>query len=163
MTVLDKTLIDTIATSPLATHLTKDQVAVLADVVRIESFPARVVLAPEGSSDNHLYVVVEGTLNVARQPGTPGEEVLVSLGAGDFAHELGFLDGAVRHAALVAASDVRVLVLERQGLESLLDSYPRVVYGVMCSIIRVVHRIQARLSMQTGELTNYIVKQHGRY
>lgn len=163
MTVLDKTLIETIAASPLASQLTKDQVAVLAGVVRIEAFPARAVLAPEGSSDNHLYVIVDGTLSVARQPGSPEEEVLVTLGPGDFAHELGFLDGTVRHAALVAATDVRVLVLERQGLESLLDKHPRVVYGVMCSIIRVVHRIQARLSMQTGELTNYIVKQHGRY
>jgi hypothetical protein len=33
----------------------------------------------------------------------------------------------------------------------------------MCSIVRAVHRLQTRLSMQAAELTNYIVKQHGRY
>ena len=33
----------------------------------------------------------------------------------------------------------------------------------MRSIIRGVHQIQRRLSMQQAELSNYIYKQHGRY
>ena len=33
----------------------------------------------------------------------------------------------------------------------------------MCIRDSTVHRIQTRLSMQASELTNYIVKQHGRY
>jgi CRP/FNR family cyclic AMP-dependent transcriptional regulator len=37
------------------------------------------------------------------------------------------------------------------------------VYRVMRAIIRVVHQIQRRLSMQQAELSNYIYKQHGRY
>ena len=57
----------------------------------------------------------------------------------------------------------RVLVLEREKLESLIDSHPRILYRVMCAIVRTVHRVQTRLSMQASELTNYIVKQHGRY
>jgi len=57
----------------------------------------------------------------------------------------------------------QVLVLEREWLESLIDSHPRILYGVMCAIVRTVHRVQTRLSMQASELTNYIVKQHGRY
>ena len=33
----------------------------------------------------------------------------------------------------------------------------------MRSIIRTVHLVQRRLSMQATELSNYIFKQHGRY
>jgi hypothetical protein len=29
--------------------------------------------------------------------------------------------------------------------------------------VRAVHHVQTRLSVQASELTNYIVKQHGRY
>ena len=57
----------------------------------------------------------------------------------------------------------RVLVLEREKLESLITTHPMVLYRVMCAIVRTVHRIQTRLSVQASELTNYIVKQHGRY
>ena len=44
-----------------------------------------------------------------------------------------------------------------------LETRPKVVYHVMRAIVRVVHEIQRRLSMQTAELTNYLYKTHGRY
>ena len=53
--------------------------------------------------------------------------------------------------------------LEREKLESLLTARPDIVYKVMRAIIRAVHQVQRRLSMQSVELTNYIYKQHGRY
>jgi hypothetical protein len=37
------------------------------------------------------------------------------------------------------------------------------VYRVMRAIVRTVHEIQRRISMQSVELANYIYKQHGRY
>ena len=107
--------------------------------------------------------MAEGSLSVIKQVGGPEESLLVSLKPGDFAHELGFLDGAQRYASLVAGSAARVLVLERQALESLIETHPLILYRVMCSIVRTVHRVQTRLAVQASELTNYIVKQHGRY
>jgi CRP-like cAMP-binding protein len=136
---------------------------VLAGLVSLESFQPKQVLASEGTSDNRLYVVVEGSLGVVKHRGTPDETLLATLKPGDFAHELGFLDGAQRYASLVALNEVRVLVLERERLESLIDTQPRILYRVMCAIVRTVHRIQTRLSVQATELTNYITKQHGRY
>jgi hypothetical protein len=38
-----------------------------------------------------------------------------------------------------------------------------VLYAVMRAIVRTTHQLQVRLSMQATELTNYVVKQHGRY
>jgi len=52
---------------------------------------------------------------------------------------------------------------QRADLEGLLETQPKVVYHVMRAIVRVVHEIQRRLSMQTAELTNYLYKTHGRY
>ena len=163
MTPPDTALIEALSASRLAQGLQPDQVAVLATVVRLANYRAKDVLGVEGHPDNHLYALVEGSLGVVRHMGTPDETLVATLRAGDFAHELGFLDGVERYASLVAASDVRVLVLEREGLESLVDSHPRVAFGVMRAIVRVVHRAEARMSMQTAELTNYIVKQHDRY
>lgn len=163
VTPVDLPLLEALRASPLAQYLTPEESAVLATVVRSDAFPAQAVLAHEGSSDNHLYVLLSGTLSVVKGVGTAEATVLATLAPGDFAHELGFLDGAERYAALQAATDLHVLVLEREGLESLVDSHPRVVYGVMRAIVRVVHRLQARMAMQASELTNYIVKQHGRY
>jgi len=163
MTTIDPVQYEAVRASRLAEELTPEQTAVLAGLLSLETFHAKQVLAREGSADNRLYVVVDGALGVVKHQGTPDETLIATLNGGDFAHELGFLDGAERYASLVAATESRVLVLEREKLESLIDSHPRILYAVMCAIVRTVHRIQTRLSMQATELTNYIFKQHGRY
>jgi CRP-like cAMP-binding protein len=157
------TLHDAVKASRLAEGLSDEQVKVLSGVLRLQPVQAQQVLAREGDVDNRLYAVVQGSLVIVKHAGTPDETTLVTLGVGDFAHELGFLDGAERYASLIAAAPGQVLVLEREGLESLIDTHPRILYSVMCAIVRTVHRIQTRLSVQASELTNYIVKQHGRY
>ena len=163
MTTVDPALYEAVRTCPLSKELTAEQVGILAALMKLQSYQPGQLLAPEGSTDNHLYVVVEGSLSVLKSAGTPDEALLNTLSVGDFAHELGFLDGAARYASLVAGTAAKVLLLERQQLESLITSDPLVLYRVMGAIVRTVHRIQTRLSMQASELTNYIVKQHGRY
>ncbi len=163
MKPIDPALLDALKNSPLAQDMDADECNVLAGLLTLQSAPAKMVLANEGSTDNRLYVLVSGTLGVVKNLGTSDEMLLMTLHAGDFAHELGFLDGAERYASLIASSDARVLVLEREKLESLIDSHPRVLYRVMCAIVRTVHRVQTRLSMHATELSNYISKQHGRY
>jgi CRP-like cAMP-binding protein len=143
--------------------LSPSQVDLLARALREETFAAGEVLAHEGTVDDRLVVVVHGTLAVIRHPGTPDETLLATLRAGDLAHELGFLDGVPRYASLVARSPAHVLILERRRLESLIETEPRVLYAVMQAIIRSTHSLQTRLSMQASELTNYVVKQRGRY
>ena len=157
------TLTELVGASRLAAGLDAEQTAVLARCVTMRTLRAGEVLAQEGSADNRLYVIVDGSIAVVKAHATPDEEILVKLNAGDFVHELGFLDGAPRYASLVAASDGQVLVLEREALEGLIDTHPRIVYAVMRNIVRAVHDVQKRLAVQASELTNYIVKQHGRY
>jgi CRP-like cAMP-binding protein len=121
------------------------------------------VLVREGAPDEHLYVVVQGRLAVKR-PAELGETTTVTvLTAGDLAGELGFIDGTPRHSSLVASGPTRVLGLTRGTLEREVDAHPRLVWQVLCAILRRVHETQRRLSLQALELSNYVFKQHGRY
>jgi len=163
MTSPEPALYEALRASPLAKELTPEQTAVLAGLVSLESFRPKAVLGREGDTDNHLVVVVEGSLGVVKHLGMQNETLIATLHVGDFAHELGFLDGTERYASLVAMAEARVLILEREKLESLIDTDPQILYRLMCAIVRTVHRVQTRLSMQASELTNYIFKQHGRY
>jgi CRP/FNR family cyclic AMP-dependent transcriptional regulator len=154
---------DAVRMSALGAGLSQQQVEVLAGLVRRETFKTGEVIAREGTVDDRLVIVADGTLEVVRHRGTPDETVLATLCGGDLAHELGFLDGTPRYATLVATSPAHVLMLERARLETLIDSDPRVLYAVMRAIVRTTHQLQVRLSLQAAELTNYVVKQHGRY
>ncbi len=154
---------DALRTSRLGSELSDEQARTLSGIVTFRDLAPGTVLVQEGAADNHLYVIVSGVLGVIRNVGRDDEVTLVSLGAGDLVGELGFIDGSPHYAALVATSPTRVFGLEREKLESLLAVQPEIVYRVMRAIIRTVHQIQRRLSMQSVELANYIYKQHGRY
>lgn len=149
--------------SRLADGLNDEQVAALAGVLQLETCAPGEVLAHEGAIDSRLYVIVDGTLAIVKHLGQSDEETLITLKAGDFVHELGFLDSKERYASLRAATAAHVLVLERERLEALIDSQPRLLYAVMRAILRTGHSVQTRMAVQAAELTNYIVKQHGRY
>ena len=159
----DTTPFDALRSTKLAAELSDDECRVLADLVALRDLKQGETLAREGTVDNHLYVVLRGTLGVIKNAGTDHEVTINTLSVGDFAGELGFMDGTELYASKVALGDTEVLGLEREKLETLLTTHPVIVYRVMRAIIRVVHQIQRRLSMQQVELSNYIYKQHGRY
>ena len=156
-------LFEALSTSKLAVELNDDERRTLARAMILRDLKHGDVLIREGSADDHLYVVASGVLGVVKGVGTDAEVTLNAIRPGDVVGELSFLDGSTRYASLVALSDTRVLGLSRSTLEGMLDSHPKVVYHVMRAIVRVVHEIQRRLSMQTAELTNYLYTTHGRY
>lgn len=149
--------------SKLAAELTEGQLDTLSESVTLRTLAAGEVLVTEGASDNHLYALVSGTLAIVRGAGTAEPVTLFTVAPGDFVGELSFIDATPHYASVVAAGPASVLGLEREKLEALLVEHPQIVYRVMRAIVRTVHQIQRRLSMQSTELTNYIYKQHGRY
>ncbi len=159
----DATALQALKASKLAPELTDAQLATLSDHIAFRELQKDEVLVAEGTSDNHLYVIVAGGLGAIRGAGTADPVTLFAMGAGDFVGELSFIDATPHYASLVALGPTRVFGLEREKLEALLTSHPEIVYRVMRAILRTVHQIQRRLSMQSSELTNYIYKQHGRY
>jgi CRP-like cAMP-binding protein len=156
-------ILEGLSKSKLAVELNDEERRMLARAMSLRDLKQGDVLIQEGSADDHLYVVVSGVLGVVKDAGGDGEVTLNAIRPGSVVGELSFLDGATRYASLVALSDTQVLGLSRADLEGLLETQPRVVYHVMRAIVRVVHEIQRRLSMQTAELTNYLYKTHGRY
>jgi ribosome-associated toxin RatA of RatAB toxin-antitoxin module/CRP-like cAMP-binding protein len=159
----DQPMFDALRPSKLAVELTDEQCRRLAAAMQLRDLKAGEVLVREDDDDHHVNLIVSGKLGVVKGVGTPDAVTLNTLAAGDFAGELSWLDGSRRYASLMAMDDARVLGLEREKLEALLDTDPQVVYRVMRAIVRAVHQIQRQLYMQQGELTNYIYKQHGRY
>jgi CRP-like cAMP-binding protein len=159
----DINVVDALRKSRLATELTDEQTRTLAQSVAFRDLRPGEVLVPEGTSDNHLYVIVSGGLGVVKNHGKDDSVTLFSQTAGDLVGELSFIDGTRHYASLVAIAPTRVLGIEREKLEALLPAHPEIVYRVMRAIIRTVHEIQRRISMQATELANYIYKQHGRY
>lgn len=148
----------------LAKEISDADCEVLGGLVRLRSLQDGEIVCDEGQSDSKLHVVMSGALNVSkREPGGKGWTTLYALTAGDLVGELSFIDETPHYAALRAAGPTEILSLDRKDLEKLLESHPWVVYRVMRAIMRTVHALMRRMSVQAIELQNYIYKQHGRY
>jgi CRP/FNR family transcriptional regulator, cyclic AMP receptor protein len=159
----DPALFEALRDSRLGKELSEDEARKLAESLAFRDLRAGDVLVREGTSDNHLYVIVSGALGVVRRAGSADAVTLLTLTKGDLVGELSFIDETPHYASLVAIGPTRVFALEREKLEALLTVHPQIVYRVMRAIVRTVHEIQRRISMQSAELTNYIYKMHGKY
>ena len=152
-----------VSDSILGGELSPAQCAALASVVRIGRVPPGEYLIEEGASDDSLYVVLKGALDVVKNAG-PGEPAsLAVLRPRDLAGEMSFIDGTRHQTGLRAISECEVLSLERKDFEQLIENDPEVVYKVMRTIIRAAHELMHRMNIQYIELSNYIFKRHGRY
>ena len=119
----------------------------------------------EGAVDNHLYVILRGSLGVDQERRhRSGVDDQHAVRRANSSARWGSWTARWSYAAKVALGDAQVLGLEREKLGvGAAFAIREIVYRVMRAIIRVVHQIQRRLSMQQVELSNYIYKQHGRY
>jgi CRP/FNR family cyclic AMP-dependent transcriptional regulator len=148
--------------SSICGELSDAECAILAEVLTRRTLKDGEILIEEDQVDQCLYVIVSGALEVCRHSGGDWVSLHV-LKKGDLAGELGFIDGQPHSASLRAIGPTEVFIVERSQFESLLETHPKVIYGVMRTILRTVHAILRRMNLQFIELSNYITKQHGRY
>jgi len=154
---------EAIKDSPLGENLSKEQCKALAEVVGSVCLKKGTVLLEEGHSDDTLYVVSSGSLEVFKPTGGGDAVTLQVLHSGDMAGIMGFVDGVPHSAGIRALRRCELIVLDRNTLEKQLKKNPELVYQVMRAIVRAAHRILGRMNAQFVEMSNYISKQHGRY
>lgn len=155
-------LIEQIRNSPLAQDLTERDCGFLEQVMERRELAKGEHLIREGETDDTLYLVISGRLQVVKEVG--GETLTLHvLGPGSLAGEMGFVDDAPHSASLIAETPVVVLALKREDFEKLVPAHPNLVYHFMRAIIRLGHATLKRMNMQYVELSNYITQTHGRY
>ena len=149
--------------SPLGGDLSDTQCRRLAEVCTALGFETGMMLLEEGHSDDTLYVVSSGSLEVIKPTNAGDHITLQLLHEGDVAGVLGFVDGVPHSAAIRALTNCELIALHRDDLKSLRHDDPELVFEVMRAVVRAAHRILAKMNSQFVEMSNYISHQHGRY
>lgn len=159
MNTISKEILD----SRLGMELSDAEAAKLAEMMQVKELSGGDYLICEGTTDDSLYVIVEGNLEVVKRTAADGVASIAIVREGQLAGELSFLDSNVHTVGLRALSDARVLGLARQDFENIVERDPQLVYKVMRAVARSAHRIMHQMNHEFIELSNYIFKQHGRY
>jgi len=147
----------------LGKELSDTQAEALSDMMHTRDLVDGEFLFEEGATDNSLYVLLKGKLEVMKRTSADSMASLAVLREGDLAGELSFIDSEPHSVGLRALCDSQVLSLKRKDFEAMVDKDPQIVYKVMRAVARSAHRIVHGMNYESIELSNYIFKQHGRY
>ena len=129
-----------LARVPLFQGLGPTHLAHLASLAEEVTYNAGRVIVKKGDPGKAFYVIVEGRAKVVkgRIVTAQGE---AELGAGDFFGELALLDGEVRAATVIAASQLQTIRIERTSFRRLLRDEPGLALKLLEGMARRTRKI----------------------
>ncbi len=113
--------------------------AALSRALRERTVKKGQVLLREGDAGDEMFVVRRGIVVVSKAVTGPVEQVLARMGPGDFFGEMSLFDREPRSATIQAdpETDVALLVLDRESLETLIEANPRAAASFFHALVQV--------------------------
>ena len=115
---------DFLSTVPGFDALSGEDLDQTASSLHEEAFPEGDYLMRRGQPGDSMHVIRTGTVQVPIFDGTGRIRMVAKLGEGDVVGEMALLTGERRRADVIAETDVRTIVFERDVLASLLAAQP---------------------------------------
>lgn len=109
----------------------------VADEVHLEA--GRTVMR-QGDLGQELAVVISGTVEVERNG-----EVIATLGPGSYFGEIALLESRTRTANVRAVTDVVLEVIDRRGVNTLLDDMPKLSRSMLAGVVQRLTELEERL------------------
>lgn len=131
---------------PLFAELPPATLERLARESRVRRFPRGQVLCSEGDPGDSLLVLEGGRVRISRYSAGGQEVVLAAVEAPAAFGELALIDGAPRSATITAQTAVRVRVLGRDAVQTLIAREPSVAMGLLRAVTEMVRATNERLA-----------------
>jgi len=138
-------LLSLLSSNSLVQGLTRDQVARLAGMVRLETHPAGTMLMRQSERPDRVFLLAIGKVQVRRHLHNTEENAIADLDAGSFFGEMAVITGAARHSSsVVAMTDVTVLTLAAADFDKLIAEYPETTRNVLAKLIEQLQGLNDR-------------------
>ncbi len=131
---------------PLFSQLSLEQLEAVLRITEEREYLAGELIFREGDPGGKLYLLIEGTVQVYKSFGEPGEQLLSTLPAITYFGEMAILDDAPRSASVVAGTASRVLTLGGGDLKELIVHMPEISFEIFRILTLRVRSAEARLS-----------------
>jgi len=128
-----------LAKVPIFASLSADQVRAIAKVTSLHDYKRGETVIRRGQRGEHLFVVLEGSVDVIREGKEGTESAIARLGQNDCFGEMSLLTGEPCSATVRAASTLKLMSLHRGDFERLLDeslAISRALFTVLAQRLR---------------------------
>jgi CRP-like cAMP-binding protein len=124
--------------APMA-GMQREEARLVVDAMRPLHVLADTLLFEEGDAvdNDYMALLLDGEVRAETSTGLPGEDVVISvIGPGSLIGEMGLIDGSPRSASCTAITDVKLGVLTRDSLMTLIDAHPAAAARLMLGLAR---------------------------
>jgi len=111
----------------------------------VEYLPNEIIFR-EGERGEKLYLLLEGSVGIVKNHGTPNELRLATVSAVDYFGEMAILDNEPRSATVVALGHARLLTLDGASLKDLILHMPEISFEIFRVLTARIRSAEARLS-----------------
>ena len=130
---------------PLFSGFDEDELRRIAELSRIVEVPAGRELTQMGAPGDAFFVIIDGSVAVHTPIGASGQ-----LPPGSFFGEMSLIDGEPRSATITAATDLRLLVVDRTHFWRLLEDTPELMRRILTDLSRRVRRLELMTNTTPG-------------
>jgi CRP/FNR family transcriptional regulator, cyclic AMP receptor protein len=125
-------MVDTelLASVEMFAKLTSSELDQLTESAEVRDLRRGDTLFAEGEDSNHLYVVVEGRLAIAKRSADNRESVIALMERGDLFGEMAMFDGRGRSAEARALEPSEVIVIPFAAVRDVFESRPELLWSV---------------------------------
>lgn len=131
---------------PIFSGLEPEDLEKVAEVAEEQLFSDQSLLCREGEPGKALFIIATGSVDVLKKSGSK-ETMLATRAAGEFVGEMAILESAPRSATLRARGDVRVLILDGDAFNTILQDRPQVAISVLKRMSTRVRELNEKVGM----------------
>ncbi len=149
-----RVIIDLLISIPIFDTLDSDELRLATRYMNLMDVKAGETVFKEGDQGNYVCFVVDGALEVIKGAGTGSQVVIATLGKNRSIGEMAVIDDFPRSATVRAKNPSTLLILTREGFESILEKHP----GTGIKILKGLARLLSQnLRKTSSRLADYML------
>jgi CRP-like cAMP-binding protein len=130
-----------IATVPLFSNCTPDEITAIAAVTQEQSYAAGQIIVTQGTPGQAFYMIMSGRVEILRDDSSLG-----TLGTGNFFGDMSLLDSAPRSATIKAVDPTTCMMLSSWDFRAVLERHPSIAVKLLEVLSRRLRVADERLT-----------------
>lgn len=149
-----KAIIDLLISIPIFDSLKSDELKLATRYMNLTDVKTGEVVFKEGDQGTYVCFVVDGTLEVLKGADTGHQVVIAELGKNRSIGEMAVIDDFPRSATVRALKPSTLLILTREGFDSILEDHPRTGVKILKGLARLLSQ---NLRKTSSRLADYML------
>lgn len=153
-TKTSKAIIDLLIGIPIFDSLKSDELRLATKYMNLTDVEKGEVVFKEGDQGTYVCFVADGTLEVIKGADTGHQVVIATLGKNRSIGEMAVIDDFPRSATVRALKPSTLLILTREGFDSILEEHPRTGVKILKGLARLLSQ---NLRKTSSRLADYML------